>query len=78
VAVGTPVDELVELSRTVDLLVVGSRAWGPVRRTLMGSTAAKLMRKAHCPVLVLPRGAATGGPGETDPAGARSEASTAA
>jgi len=78
VAVGTPVDELVELSRTVDLLVVGSQAWGPVRRTLMGSTAAKLMRKAHCPVLVLPRGAATGAPGERDPAGARSEASTAA
>ena len=78
VAVGTAVDELVELSRTVDLLVVGSRAWGPVRRTLIGSTAAKLMRRAHCPVLVLPRGAATGQPGEKDPAPARTEASTAA
>ena len=55
---------------------VGSRAWGPVRRTLIGSTAAKLMRRAHCPVLVLPRGAATGQPGEQDPA--RTEATTAA
>ncbi len=77
VTVGTAVDELIELSRKVDLLVVGSRAWGPVRRTLIGSTAAKLMRKAHCPVLVLPRGAATGEPGEKDPAPARTEASTA-
>ncbi len=73
VAVGTAVDELVELSRTVDLLVVGSRAWGPVRRTVMGSTAAKLMCRAHCPVLVLPRGAATGQPGERDPGAARVE-----
>ena len=78
VVVGTPVDELVELSGEVDLLVVGSRAWGPVRRTLIGSTAAKLMRKAQCPVLVLPRGAATGEPGEKDPAAARTEAPTAA
>src|SRR4051794_226313 len=62
VAAGLAVDELVELSATVDLLVVGSRGWGPVRRTVIGSTAAKLMRKAHCPVLVLPRGAATGEP----------------
>ena len=77
VAVGTPVDELVELSRTVDLLVLGSRAWGPVRRTVIGSTAAKVMRRAHCPVLVLPRGAATGQPGERDPGAARVEPSIA-
>jgi universal stress protein family protein len=61
------VDQLVELSATVDLLVLGSRAWGPVRRTVIGSTAAHLMRKSHCPLLVLPRGAATGQPGEHDP-----------
>jgi nucleotide-binding universal stress UspA family protein len=77
VAVGMTVDELVELSSTVDLLVLGSRAWGPVRRTVIGSTAAHLMRKSHCPVLVLPRGAATGQPGEKDPGPARVEASTA-
>jgi nucleotide-binding universal stress UspA family protein len=64
---GGPVDDLVELSGNVDLLVLGSRAWGPVRRTVIGSTAAHLMRQSHCPVLVLPRGAATGAPGEKDP-----------
>jgi nucleotide-binding universal stress UspA family protein len=67
VVVGTPVEALTELSKDVDLLVVGSRAWGPVRRVVVGSTAAWLSREAHCPVLVLPRGAATGQPGEREP-----------
>ena len=44
---------------------------------VIGSTAAKLMRRAHCPVLVLPRGAATGQPGERDPGAARVEPSIA-
>jgi nucleotide-binding universal stress UspA family protein len=77
VVIGGPVDELVELSANVDLLVLGSRAWGPVRRTMIGSTASQLMRKSHCPVLVLPRGVATGAPGEQDPA-QRTDAATPA
>jgi len=64
VAVGSPVEELVELSKDVDVLVLGSRGWGQVRRTMTGSTAAGVMRNAHAPVIVLPRGAATGQPGE--------------
>jgi len=64
VAVGVPAEELVELSKDVDLVVLGSRGWGPVRRTMAGSTATAVMRKAHAPVIVLPRGAATGQPGE--------------
>lgn len=77
VSAGNPVDELTDLSTAVDLLVVGSRSWGPVRRTIIGSTTARLVREAHCPVLVLPRGAATGQPGEQDPDAARA-ATTAA
>jgi nucleotide-binding universal stress UspA family protein len=65
--VGSPVETLVELTHRVDLLVVGSRGWGPIRRILLGSTAARLIREAACPVLVLPRGAATGEPGEQEP-----------
>ena len=65
--VGSPVETLVELTQRVDLLVVGSRGWGPIRRILLGSTAARLIREAACPVLVLPRGAATGEPGEEEP-----------
>jgi nucleotide-binding universal stress UspA family protein len=74
VLVGDPVELLVELSSQVDLLVVGSRAWGPVRRILLGSSAAKLTREAHCPLLILPRGAATGQPGEADAVEAGSQA----
>jgi len=42
----------------VDLLVVGSRGYGPARRVLLGSTAASLIHHAAYPVLVYPRGAA--------------------
>jgi nucleotide-binding universal stress UspA family protein len=65
--VGGPVETLVGLTHQVDLLVVGSRGWGPIRRILLGSTAARLIREAACPVLVVPRGAATGEPGEQEP-----------
>ncbi|HEY7150695.1 MAG TPA: universal stress protein [Solirubrobacterales bacterium] len=41
----------------LDLLVIGSRGRGPVRRTLLGSVSAEVMRTAPCPVWVTPRGA---------------------
>ena len=66
--VGRPREELLALSRRVDLLVVGSRGWGPVRRLLLGSTSNRLMRESACPVLVVPRPKATGQPGESDAA----------
>ena len=42
----------------VDLLVTGSRGYGPVQRALMGSVAEALLEGAAHPVLVLPRTAA--------------------
>lgn len=39
----------------LDLLVIGSRGYGPIRRTLLGGVSAEVMRGAPCPVLVLPR-----------------------
>ncbi len=39
----------------VDLLVVGSRGYGTIDRVLLGSTSTALIRKAPCPVLVVPR-----------------------
>jgi nucleotide-binding universal stress UspA family protein len=42
-----------------DLLVAGSRAYGPVKSVLLGSTSGYLADHAACPVLVVPRGAGT-------------------
>jgi nucleotide-binding universal stress UspA family protein len=39
----------------VDLLVAGSRGYGPVARVLLGSVSTRLVNIAHCPVLVVPR-----------------------
>lgn len=47
---------LVEQSEQVDLLVLGSRAYGPIRSVLLGSVSSAVMRGASCPVLVVPRG----------------------
>ena len=60
VAYGHPADELVRASAEIDLLVVGSRRYGPVRRVVLGSTSDRLVHEARCPVLVVPRGTGTG------------------
>lgn len=36
-----------------DLLIVGAHGSGFIQRVLIGSTATRLLRKAHCPVLVV-------------------------
>ena len=53
---GDPAPELAAASHDVDLLIVGSRSYGPLRSVLLGSVAADLIRTAECAVLVLPRG----------------------
>lgn len=40
----------------VDLLVVGSRAYGPVRRVLLGGVSSGLVRSSPAAVLAVPRG----------------------
>ena len=57
VVVGDPATELAYAGNELDLLVTGSRGYGPVRRLMLGSTSARLVREAPCPVLVLTRGA---------------------
>jgi nucleotide-binding universal stress UspA family protein len=52
---GAPVDELIALSGEVDLLVIGSRRWGPAVRVLLGSTGEELMHNARCSVMAVPR-----------------------
>ena len=49
-------DGLVAASERLDLLVLGSRAYGPVGAVTLGGVARKVTAAASCPVLVLPRG----------------------
>ena len=48
-------EELAAFGKDVDLLIVGSRSYGPVRRLVLGSTSDYLERNARCSLLVLPR-----------------------
>jgi nucleotide-binding universal stress UspA family protein len=54
---GDPGQVLAERSGVFDLLVVGSRGYGPVRHALEGNVSGKVMREAASPVLVVPRSA---------------------
>jgi len=56
-AYGDAVEELTLYSASLDLLVVGSRSYGPLGRLVHGSTAQQLAGTARCPLLVLTRGA---------------------
>lgn len=55
---GEPSEELGHFSESLDLLIVGSRGYGPLGRVFNGSTSNYLERHARCPLLVLPRGSA--------------------
>jgi nucleotide-binding universal stress UspA family protein len=55
---GVPGEELSAFGDELDLLVVGSRNFGPVRRRVVGSTCDYLERHARCSLLTLPRVAA--------------------
>jgi nucleotide-binding universal stress UspA family protein len=46
---------LAERSQGLDLLVVGSRRYGPLRAVLLGGVSGRLIRRADCPVLIVPR-----------------------
>jgi nucleotide-binding universal stress UspA family protein len=53
--VGAVDEEIIVLAEEedTDLIVVGSRGLGGVRRALMGSVSDSVVRHAHCPVLVV-------------------------
>jgi nucleotide-binding universal stress UspA family protein len=51
---------LIAQSAELDLMVAGSRGYGPVRRVLVGSISRALVRDASCPIVVVPR------PGEAE------------
>jgi nucleotide-binding universal stress UspA family protein len=61
---GHPAEELAVYGASVDLLIVGSRGYGPVGRFVRGSTSRQLSHLARCPLLVLTKSA--GGTGESE------------
>jgi nucleotide-binding universal stress UspA family protein len=52
--IGTPGEELAQLSRAVDLVVVGTHRSGRGQRIDTGHTTDRLVHHAACPVLVVP------------------------
>jgi nucleotide-binding universal stress UspA family protein len=73
---GFPGPVLEDRSASLGLLVLGTRALGPLRRVMLGSVSAHLVRHCGCPLLVVPRGplsgdVAAGAPSAAEAAGAR-------
>ena len=53
---GDPADQLGERSESLDLMLAGSRGYGPLRSVLVGGVSGRLMHTVHCPVIIVPRG----------------------
>ncbi len=53
---GVPSAEIVRYAdeNQVDLIVMASNGYGPVRQLLLGSTTERVLHHAQCPVLVIP------------------------
>ena len=52
--IGEPSQRLIEASADTDLLVVGRRGAGFLRRMVVGSVATHVVDEAQCPVLIVP------------------------
>jgi len=52
---GTPADALAEACKDADLLVLGSRGYGPIARVFLGSVSREVAKHTPCPMLVVPR-----------------------
>ncbi len=48
---GEPASAIAEAAADFDLLILGSRGYGPIRGVFLGSISAPLVRQAPCPVL---------------------------
>jgi nucleotide-binding universal stress UspA family protein len=55
---GDPAEVLAAESKRLDLLAIGSRGYGALRATLVGSVGHELAGTSHCPLLLVPRGVA--------------------
>jgi len=60
ISVQDPADFLIAASERLDLLICGSRGYGPQRAVLLGGVSRRVAAEARCPVIVLARGIETG------------------
>ena len=67
-ACGVAAEELALYGASVDLLIVGSRGYGPIGRLVHGSTSQRLALTARCPLVVLPRATQSSGDPDNDQA----------
>jgi nucleotide-binding universal stress UspA family protein len=70
---GDPAIILADQGSQLDLLLLGSRGYGPIRSALLGAVSSAVIRTASCPVLVTPRGLA----GDSQPSERPAEHATA-
>ncbi len=56
VEVGQPVAKILEVAveKDIDVIVMGTHGRGIIEHAFLGSVAEKVLRKAHCPVFVVP------------------------
>ena len=53
----TPADQLGERSESLDLMLAGSRGYGPLRSVLVGGVSGRAdCARSDCPVIIVPRG----------------------
>jgi nucleotide-binding universal stress UspA family protein len=52
---GDPAPALAAASADVDLLIAGSRSYGPLGAVLLGAVTRRLVYAARCPMMVVPR-----------------------
>lgn len=55
IAIGVPRDEIVDTAEKEkpDVLIIGSRGHGPIKRLLLGSVSDYVVHHAHCSVLIV-------------------------
>lgn len=70
---GDPAAAIADQGVELDLVVLGSRDYGPIRTVLMGGVSREVLRTSPCPVVIVPRSAAdreasivSGGPAEAE------------
>ncbi len=56
---GDPARQLAMESEVADLLVIGSRGYGPLKSVLLGGVSGPVARTAACPLLIVPHAAET-------------------